>query len=533
MRKGRDTISMPYNIVHEVHVDTNFQWSGNDADTLFTLGDKLGEGAFGAVYVGKLSTSKFPLAIKELTRKGDKRQDEMLKNEIDVLKQCRNPNIVSYYGCVGKEDKLYILMDYCKFGSVRDLIDSGLADAAEPLNEAQIKWLTYNVLLGLVYLHGRHIIHRDIKAGNILITEAGVVKLADFGVSDTLGMDDETIGSPYWMAPEVAIGGQGYNTKCDLWSLGITIMEMAEGYPPLAGLHPLEAMKQVPKRKPPTLQEPHLWSADFAKFIAQTLTWNPANRPSALDLLSAQGTWATAGSGADVLRSRLLESLRHRKEKKKQNSPAVEPPAASKTATFDGATTSPTKPAEKEEDDNARWGVVKTGYLSKRGGLNTQFKQRWFVLEGNYLCYYKGPELGTCLGEIPIQDSFVREAEKEATPYCFEINVREKRNYIFNAPDQEAMKSWMTAIKQQKNYFWKKTNTRGAKTPEPRSNALGSPSSGDKSPTPEQKRRTASPSWVAGQEGEERKEKKSNSRIIFNHRVSQNAKQMLMGGKPH
>eukprot|EP01089_Gocevia_fonbrunei_P001341 TRINITY_DN11244_c0_g1_i1.p1 TRINITY_DN11244_c0_g1~~TRINITY_DN11244_c0_g1_i1.p1 ORF type:complete len:181 (-),score=36.92 TRINITY_DN11244_c0_g1_i1:583-1125(-) len=169
--------------------------------------------------------------------------------------------------------------------------------------------------LGLVYLHSKKILHRDIKSGNILINDQGIVKLADFGVSDTLGMDDELIGSPYWMAPEVAME-DSYDTRCDIWSLGITIIEMAEGYPPNAHLKPLDALKKVPKSKPPTFKEPSKWSSDFNDFLSKCLTYNPKQRPDALTLLGHP--WVQNIKGPEVLRSRLLESLRARKLKKKK-----------------------------------------------------------------------------------------------------------------------------------------------------------------------------------------------------------------------
>ncbi|KAL6074226.1 Serine/threonine-protein kinase pakG [Balamuthia mandrillaris] len=315
------TIGLPYNLVHEVHVNTNFQWDGKgkDAETLFVLEEKLGQGAFGSVYLGRHVGSSFALAIKQLAHTGNSKQEEMIRNEVEILKRCRNANIVSYYGCVKVNENLWILMDYCKFGSVRDLIDQS---DRKPLEEAQIAVVCHNVLKGMVYLHHMNIIHRDIKAANILINEQGQIKLTDFGVSDTIGMDDETIGSPYWMAPEVAAKNTSYDTKCDIYSLGITAIEMAESYPPLAHMPPMEVMKLVATRTSPTLKNPAKWTSEFKDFVAKCLTKEPELRPTAQDLLLHPFMQNIQGS--EVLRSRLLAALRAKKQRQQEKRKAEE-----------------------------------------------------------------------------------------------------------------------------------------------------------------------------------------------------------------
>ena len=158
-----------------------------------------------------------------------------------------------------------------------------------PMDEPHIANLTRQVILGLVYLHEQKLIHRDIKSGNVLLNEEGEAKLADFGVSGQLTDKTEkrttVIGTPYWMAPEV-IQEVGYDTKADIWSLGITGIEMAEEEPPYANVHPMRAIFLIPSREPPALSEPDQWSSEFRDFLYQCLTKSPDERPTAKELLS-------------------------------------------------------------------------------------------------------------------------------------------------------------------------------------------------------------------------------------------------------
>jgi len=200
------------------------------------------------------------------------------------MKQCRSPYIISYYGSYFKENELWIVMEYCGAGSVSDLMR--ITD--KTMNEDQIAVILKDALKGLLYLHSKRKIHRDIKAGNILLNNKGEGKLADFGVSgqlsDTMAKRQTVIGTPFWMAPEV-IQEVGYDIKADLWSLGITAIEMGEGKPPYSNIHPMRAIFMIPSRPPPKPSEPEKWSKDFNDFVAQCLIKNPENRPAAADLL--------------------------------------------------------------------------------------------------------------------------------------------------------------------------------------------------------------------------------------------------------
>mmetsp|Transcript_19750 Transcript_19750/g.27555 ORF Transcript_19750/g.27555 Transcript_19750/m.27555 type:complete len:429 (+) Transcript_19750:147-1433(+) len=249
----------------------------------FQLLEKLGEGSYGSVWKAIHLKTNTVTAIKKVPVEND--LDEIL-NEIKIMKSCRSPYIISYYGSYFKENELWIVMEYCGAGSVSDLMK--ITD--KTLNEEQIAVVLRDALKGLVYLHGLRKIHRDIKAGNILLNEKGEGKLADFGVSgqlsDTMAKRQTVIGTPFWMAPEV-IQEVGYDVRADIWSLGITAIELAEGKPPYSNIHPMRAIFMIPSRPPPKLTEPDNWSKDFNDFIAQCLTKNPEQRPQAADLLKS------------------------------------------------------------------------------------------------------------------------------------------------------------------------------------------------------------------------------------------------------
>lgn len=200
----------------------------------------------------------------------------------------RHPNIVEFFGSYWRRDKLWICMEYCGGGSMQDIYH-----ITGPLSEPQIAFVCRETLKGLNYLHCMGKMHRDIKGANILLTEEGDVKLADFGVSAqitaTINKRRSFIGTPYWMAPEVAAVERkgGYNQQCDIWAVGITAIELAELQPPMFDLHPMRALFLMSKSgfKPPTLKEKNKWSPQFHHFIKTALTKNPKKRPPADRLL--------------------------------------------------------------------------------------------------------------------------------------------------------------------------------------------------------------------------------------------------------
>ncbi|MCJ8731690.1 hypothetical protein PDJAM_G00202370 [Pangasius djambal] len=248
---------------------------------------RIGSGTYGDVFKARnIKTSKMA-AIKIV--KLDPGDDiTSIQQEITTMKECKHKNIVAYYGSYHRNTKLWICMEYCGGGSLQDIYH-----VTGPLKEKQIAYICRETLQGLNHLHKTGKIHRDIKGANILLTERGDVKLADFGVaaeiSATAAKRKSFIGTPYWMAPEVAAVEKkgGYNHLCDIWAVGITAIELAELQPPMFDLHPMKALMLMSKSsfQPPKLKDKAKWSAGFHSFVKMCLTKNPRKRPTAETLL--------------------------------------------------------------------------------------------------------------------------------------------------------------------------------------------------------------------------------------------------------
>ncbi|XP_019846526.1 mitogen-activated protein kinase kinase kinase kinase 3 isoform X5 [Bactrocera dorsalis] len=253
----------------------------------YELIQKIGSGTYGDVYKAKRIQSNELAAIKVI--KLEPTDDiQIIQQEIIMMRDCRHKNIITYYGSYLRRDKLWICMEYCGGGSLQDIYQ-----VTGPLTEQQIAYMCRETLKGLEYLHTMGKMHRDIKGANILLTEQGDVKLADFGVSAqitaTINKRKSFIGTPYWMAPEVAAVERkgGYNQLCDIWAVGITAIELAELQPPMFDLHPMRALFLMSKSgfKPPTLSNKEKWSTTFHNFVKTALTKNPKKRPTAECLL--------------------------------------------------------------------------------------------------------------------------------------------------------------------------------------------------------------------------------------------------------
>ncbi|XP_073716741.1 serine/threonine-protein kinase TAO3 isoform X1 [Misgurnus anguillicaudatus] len=255
----------------------------DDPEEVFCDLHEIGHGSFGAVYFARNSYSNEVVAIKKMSYNGkqttEKWQD--IIKEVKFLEQLRHPNTIEYKGCYLKDNTAWLVMEYC-LGSASDLLEVH----KKPLQEVEIAAITHGALLGLAYLHSHNMIHRDVKAGNILLTEPGQVKLADFGSASVASPANSFVGTPYWMAPEVILAmdeGQ-YEGKVDVWSLGITCIELAERKPPLFNMNAMSALYHIAQNDSPTLQS-NEWSDAFRSFVDYCLLKIPQDRPSSAELL--------------------------------------------------------------------------------------------------------------------------------------------------------------------------------------------------------------------------------------------------------
>ncbi|KAF0741407.1 hypothetical protein Ae201684_003512 [Aphanomyces euteiches] len=260
--------------------------SDGDPEEIFDIHSREGAGAFGRVFRASYRTSRKEAALKVIPialKPGQYGEDvDNVRREIEFLRECNHPNVVAFYGAYYKDGALWIAMEYCGGGSVGDI------SRQRKLCEQEISVIMRGALEGLAHLHSKKKIHRDIKGGNILLTAEGYVKIADFGVSaqlrDTLSRRGTFVGTPYWMSPEM-IQDCNYDYKADIWSLGITAIELADQRPPLFDEHPMRVLIQIPRNPAPRLKQPQDWSAHFSNFLQYCLTKAPAERPSAIDCL--------------------------------------------------------------------------------------------------------------------------------------------------------------------------------------------------------------------------------------------------------
>ena len=270
-------------------------------EDLFELLEQLGKGSYGAVYKARHRPSGTVVAVKVIPLTGEDEEGlEDIRREIAVLQECVHPNVVRYFGSFMGDEYLWIVMEHCGGGSVRDVLTASGA----PLSESQIAFLCGESLKGLVYLHSINKVHRDIKCSNILLTESGGVKLADFGVAAqltrTMSKRNTFVGTPHWMAPEV-IQESRYDGKVDVWALGISAVEMAEVQPPRHAVHPMRVIFMITREPAPRLAEPGRWTAAFHDFVARCLRKDAGGRPAAVELLPHRFLQSSAGSGASLV----------------------------------------------------------------------------------------------------------------------------------------------------------------------------------------------------------------------------------------
>ncbi|XP_063762435.1 mitogen-activated protein kinase kinase kinase kinase 5-like isoform X3 [Eleginops maclovinus] len=295
----------------DFHHRTALDISTRNPQEDFEMLQRVGGGTYGEVYKARNKQNGEMAAIKVIKMEPDD-DFSIIQQEIVIVKSCKHPNIVAYHGSYIRTNKLWICMEFCGGGSLQDIYH-----VTGPLSEPQIAYICREMLQGLDYLHAQKKIHRDIKGANILLNDQGEVKLADFGISAqitaTLARRMSFIGTPYWMAPEVAaveIKG-GYNELCDIWSVGITAIELAELQPPMFDVHPLRVLFLMSKSgyQPPKLKDKSKWSSMFYNFVKSMLVRNPKKRPSASKMLTQ--SFLTQQSLNRELTLDLLEKFRN------------------------------------------------------------------------------------------------------------------------------------------------------------------------------------------------------------------------------
>uniref|UniRef100_A0A7N4NJ39 non-specific serine/threonine protein kinase n=1 Tax=Sarcophilus harrisii TaxID=9305 RepID=A0A7N4NJ39_SARHA len=305
-----------------------------DPEKLFTDLREIGHGSFGAVYFARDVRTNEVVAIKKMSYSGKQSNEKWqdIIKEVKFLQRIKHPNSIEYKGCYLREHTAWLVMEYC-LGSASDLLEVH----KKPLQEVEIAAITHGALQGLAYLHSHNMIHRDIKAGNILLTEPGQVKLADFGSASIASPANSFVGTPYWMAPEVILAmdeGQ-YDGKVDVWSLGITCIELAERKPPLFNMNAMSALYHIAQNESPTLQS-NEWSDYFRNFVDSCLQKIPQDRPTSDELLKHMFVLRERPETVliDLIQRtkdavRELDNLQYRKMKKllfqeAHNGPAVE-----------------------------------------------------------------------------------------------------------------------------------------------------------------------------------------------------------------
>ncbi|SCU98846.1 LAME_0G00782g1_1 [Lachancea meyersii CBS 8951] len=271
----------------------------DEPSKLYEIKECVGKGSFGDVYRATDKESGEVVAIKIINLEETQDDIEILAQEIYFLSELKAPFVTTYFKTFVEDVSMWIVMEYCGGGSCADLLKH-LPEHRFP--EQKVAYIVREVLYGLEYLHSQKKIHRDIKAANILVTDNGEIKLGDFGVSGQIMATLKRttfVGTPYWMAPEIiARGDNGYDEKADIWSLGITVMELLTGQPPYAKHDPMKVLMNIPVRKPPKLHG--RFTSPARDFIALCLAKDPESRPTASELLNhkflSKLTWRGAGN---------------------------------------------------------------------------------------------------------------------------------------------------------------------------------------------------------------------------------------------
>ncbi|KAG5635217.1 hypothetical protein H0H81_012021 [Sphagnurus paluster] len=271
--------------------------------------ETIGKGAYGSVHKGEHIPTGNVVALKIINLDDKSGSDDVgdIQREVALLSQLRDaPNVTKYFGCYMDGPRVWIVMELAQGGSVLSLMKASRNGCIE---ERYVAIIIREVLIGLSYLHKVPVIHRDIKAANILVTATGKVVICDFGVSALLATSSSKrntlTGTPHWMAPELLQTLPVYDTKADIWSLGILIYEMIKGSPPHNTLENIKVMDLIPKTKPPRLQENEA-GKDLRDFMAMCLKESPTERLPAEELLKSKWIKSFVKVGVSLLKDLVL-----------------------------------------------------------------------------------------------------------------------------------------------------------------------------------------------------------------------------------
>ncbi|OHT07990.1 STE family protein kinase [Tritrichomonas foetus] len=283
-KRASANITGPLEVSHPVHLDSDKTWKfdkNTKPEEIFQVIKVIGEGGFGTVVQLFHTPSSQFMAGKNVHEKLllSEKNKKMLKDEIKLMRSINSHYTIQYYGTVLLNGNMTILMEYCKQGSFRDLLDF----RNEVLSEDQISIVMSDLINALLVLQKHRIVHRDIKAANILLSQNGYCRVTDFGISRQFEENQTftmtSVGTPYWMAPE-AINNQMYSYPVDIWGMACTAVELAEGAPPYCELEPVQAMQKISmKGFPPMRYEEH-FSEDFKDFVYSCGKMNPSDRPT-------------------------------------------------------------------------------------------------------------------------------------------------------------------------------------------------------------------------------------------------------------
>eukprot|EP01113_Clastostelium_recurvatum_P035421 TRINITY_DN493_c0_g1_i2.p1 TRINITY_DN493_c0_g1~~TRINITY_DN493_c0_g1_i2.p1 ORF type:complete len:765 (-),score=145.96 TRINITY_DN493_c0_g1_i2:45-2339(-) len=305
--------SVPLPLGEDCNVSISELVSSEDPRSRFANSEMIGVGGAAEVFLATDKKTNQRVAIKKMKLSSQNLKD--LTTEIHIMKTSRHENIVDFVEAfIVDHDKLWVVMEYCEAGCLTEVLNQY---EAVQLTEKQIATVARDTVRGLQYIHAHNRIHRDIKSDNILISSSGEMKIADFGYAAQLSNQKKqrttVVGTPYWMSPEL-IHGSYYDTKVDIWSLGIMCMEMAEGEPPYIDLTPLRALFMITTKGIPPLKEPARWSPEFKTFISMCLATNPKERPTATQLMTHPFI-LKAGPASDLVPA-IREAKKHQDSKK-------------------------------------------------------------------------------------------------------------------------------------------------------------------------------------------------------------------------